>query len=262
MLRFSNGLIMNAGIGIDGKGFFQFKGENVSVLTNSKDWHLGETVDSSRIWWRNSIGHFNTFKKPISDAIFSKLITNLNSIFPELPPHPVALNGVLDEAKRVFPDLSEESNALYKNFMHFLNYEFNLFETLKESPVMTSFSDDLGPFMIGSTENDFVLPPEIPTLYSAPEIWGYLTWIINNHFAGPYPNIPEFEKLNGKRFEWGNLKISDNLKNKKIEGLVYFFMAKYILIYEAWANNNNPLSFAIAVDLIQNHEERPWQYLY
>jgi hypothetical protein len=39
-------------------------------------------------------------------------------------------------------------------------------------------------------------------------------------------------------------------------------MAKYILIYEAWANNNNPLSFAIAVDLIQNHEERPWQYLY
>jgi len=36
MLRFSNGLIMNAGIGIDGKGFFQFKGENVSVLTNSR----------------------------------------------------------------------------------------------------------------------------------------------------------------------------------------------------------------------------------
>jgi hypothetical protein len=68
---------MNAGIGIDGKGFFQFKGENVSVLTNSKDWHLGETEDSSRIWWRNSIGHYNTFKKPLSDAVFSKLITNL-----------------------------------------------------------------------------------------------------------------------------------------------------------------------------------------
>ena len=263
MLRFSNGLLMNGGVGIDGKGFFQFQGENLSLVTNTGDWHLDETIVSSRMWWRDFPETFNTFKKPVSDAIYFKLITKLNGIFPVLSPHPVLINGALDEAKRIFPGISEESNALFKDFMHFLNYEFNLFETLNEPAVMGSFSDDLGPVMIGISGNDFVLPPEVPTLHSAPEIWGYLTWIINNHFAGPYPNTPEFDKLKGKRFEWGNLELSDSLKNEKIEGLVYFFIAKYILIYEAWANKaNNPLSFAIAVNLIQKNEERPWQYLY
>ena len=262
MLRFSNGLLMNGGVGIDGKGFFQFQGENLSILTNTEDWHLDQTIDSPRTWWRNFPEPFNTFKKPVSDAVFIKLTSKLNTLFPVLSPHPVLIHGALDEAKRVFPDLSEESNLLFKEFMHFLNYEFNLFETLNEPAVRAAFSDDLGPFMIGTSGNDFVLPPEIPTLYSAPEIWGYLTWIINNHFAGPYPNTEFYEKLNGRRFEWGNLKITESLKNKKIEGLVYFFIAKYILIYEAWSNNTNPMSFAIAVNLIQNKGERPWQYLY
>jgi hypothetical protein len=126
---------MNGGVGIDGKGFFQFQGDNLSLVTNTGDWHLDETIVSSRMWWQNFPATFNTFKKPVSDAIYFKLIAKLNEIFPALSPHPVLVNGALDEAKRIFPGISEESNVLFKEFMHFLNYEFNLFETLNEPAV-------------------------------------------------------------------------------------------------------------------------------
>ena len=263
MLRFSNGLKIHGGTGMDGKGFFVFEGSNLSIETHNKDWHLEIGNNPQRIWWRNTPGELLTFNKPLNDKVFAQLSIDLENICPDLLPHPCLSNQFFEEAKRIFPDLNEKSNLLFKTFIKFLNDEFDLFATLNAPSNHTAYSEDLGPFMIGTIDDNYILPPEIPILYHAPKVWSRLTWFINNHFSGPYPNNSElYNKLNGRRFDWGHLKIDNDLKNKKIEGLVYFFIAKFIIVHEAWAQNKAPESLNMLIELIQKNGERPWQYLY
>jgi|TARA_B110000503_G_scaffold142188_1_gene238196 hypothetical protein len=263
MFRFSNGLKMHSGVGMDGKSYFVFEGENLSIKTNSEEWHLEKKDGPTRIWWRNIPSEIIAFKKSLHDGIFPQLSNELENLFPELQPHPSIKQGIFNDAKRIFPSLNEESNLLYKDFIHFLDYEFDLSKYISSPSKSSAYSEDLGPCMVGTIDGAYVLPPEIPRLYSAPKIWSQLTWLINNHFSGPYPgNAPHFEELNGRRFDWGHLKIDNDLKNKKIEGLVYFFIAKFIIVHEAWAQNKAPESLNMLIELIQKNGERPWQYLY
>ena len=60
MLRFSNGLKIHGGTGMDGKGFFVFEGSNLSIETHNKHWHLEIGNNPQRIWWRNTPGELLT----------------------------------------------------------------------------------------------------------------------------------------------------------------------------------------------------------
>ena len=263
MFRFSNGLKMHSGVGMDGKGYFVFEGENLSIKTNNNKWRLEKNNSLSRIWWSNSPCNLVAFKKSLNDNILPNLSVELENMFPNLESHPSIKYGILNEAKRIFPNLNEEFNLTFKNFINFLDTEFDLVRTIKLPSKSTIYSEDMGPCMIGTVKETYVLPPEVPQLYSAPKIWSELTWYINNHFSGPYPkNASHFKNLNNHRFDWGKLKIRNNLKNKEIEGLVYFFIAKFIISHEAWAQNKTPESLTMFVKLIQKNGERPWQTLY
>jgi len=262
MFRFSNGLRMHSGFGMDEKGYFLFEGLNLSVGTGPGNWHLEDQDSETRIWWHDLPGKLLTFEKPLSDQYFAELMKRLEQIeHSEI--HPSLNNGLFGEAERLFPEINEKSKDLFKDFVNYLNFEFELFSFIKTPLPHSAFCEDIGPCMIGTINSELILPPELPKLYSAPKVWAELSWLINNHFSGPYPLDPSrFPGLNGKRFDWGHLTIAPDFKNEQIEGLVYFFIAKFIIIHEAWADNKSPESLRILIDLIQNKKERPWRYLY
>ena len=76
--------------------------------------------------------------------------------------------------------------------------------------------------------------------------------------------------LNYKKFFWEPLEISDNLKTKVIEGIVYLLISKFIIIHENWERStqsdklideeSSPLMQFM--NLVQFEGERPWQILY
>jgi hypothetical protein len=262
MFRFSNGLRMHSGFGIDEKGYFIFEGLDLSIRTGVDSWHLEDKNSDTRIWWRDTPGKLLTFEKPLSDHFFIELIKKLEQI-EHSSIHPSLINGLFGEAERLFPEINDRSKELFKGFVNYLNFEFDLFSFIKSPKNYSAFCEDIGPCMIGTINNQLILSPEIPKLYSAPTIWAKLTWLINNHFSGPYPLDPlRFNGLNGRKFDWGHLKIEPEFKNEQIEGLVYFFIAKFIIIHEAWADNKSPESLRMLVELIQLKKERPWKYLY
>ena len=144
-----------------------------------------------------------------------------------------------------------------------------MIQTLTTSSKFCPFSEDIGPCMVGLLNEQYVAFPEWPTLYKAPLDWRRLTWLLNNHFSGPYEADTEAVKsMGGRRFHWGLLKIEESLKNKSTEGLIYFFIAKLILTYQAWmkeeASTSDERSTALDdfIELVQNQGIRPWQYLY
>ncbi|MDB4533911.1 hypothetical protein N9242_03495 [Vicingaceae bacterium] len=262
MFRFSSGLKMNSGIGIDGKGYIMYEGTENSAISNEGNWHQEGTSDKSRIWWSNNIGKLTTFKKSLDDSIFNLLSSDLINI-DHSQIHPAIGNGAKQEALRLFPQISKEANDDFIAFIDFLNTEFNLQDNFADTTNYTAYSEDIGPCMISRIDGEYVLPPEIPIIFSAPPLWAQLTWWINNHFSGPYPEDPiNFPKLNGKRFNWGHLKISNDYKNELTEGLVYFLMVKFIIIHDAWAENTASDSLRVTIDLIQNKGKRPWRDLY
>jgi len=82
MFRFSNGLKMHSGVGMDGKSYFVFEGENLSIKTNSEEWHLEKKDGPTRIWWRNLPSELIAFKKSLQDGIFPQLSNELENLFP------------------------------------------------------------------------------------------------------------------------------------------------------------------------------------
>ena len=74
--------------------------------------------------------------------------------------------------------------------------------------------------------------------------------------------------MGGRRVHCGSLKIDASLKNKSTEGLIYFFIANLILTYQAWmkeeTSTSDERSTALddLIELVQDQEIRPWQYLY
>tara|TARA_B110000046_G_scaffold129313_1_gene135763 strand:- start:277 stop:1065 length:789 start_codon:yes stop_codon:yes gene_type:complete len=262
MFRFASGLKMSSGIGSNGKGYLILNGEDKSIVTDTKKWFGEKYSDTDRIWWFKEAGDIKTFKKSLDDGIFELMMSDLEKI-ESTAVHPIIKNGPENEAKRLFPEIDNEANNDFIAFIEFLNKEFNFNEVIRENSNPRLYSEDIGPCMICSINGVHELPPEIPTLYSAPAIWSQLTWWINNHFSGPYPDDPiKFPALNGRRFDWGLLKISTEYKNLQIEGLVYFFLAKFIIVHDAWAANNACESLRVMIDLIQNNGERPWRLLY
>ena len=178
-------------------------------------------------------------------------------------------NGFQNELLRLFPEVDQKVVAVYKSFISFLVDEFDLKQTLSGNEVLKVYTDDLGPCLVSLLDGNYILPPEIPPLYFAPKEWRVLTWWINNYFSGPYPENahPEILRaLKGKRFDWGTLLIDKSFKNKQTEGLVYFLMAKFMIIYEAWMFDDNGANLAKSlldfIDLVQNEDHRPWQILY
>ena len=69
------------------------------------------------------------------------------------------------------------------------------------------------------------------------------------------------EKIHQKVFDY-----NDSLKNSQTEGLVYFLLSKFIIIYEAWMFEENKAieapSLIAFMDLVKDKGERPWQLLY
>ncbi len=108
-------------------------------------------------------------------------------------------------------------------------------------------------------ERSFLLP-EFSKLYLAPSIWRSITWFIHNYLAGPYPKDPDFPDL--EHFQWNKLKIPQSFNSPYCEGLAYFLIANFIIIYEAFSENPTCNSLQLYIDLIQNQGERPWQKLF
>lgn len=269
MFRFSSGLTLYGGNEND-QGYLIYESSNkgASFFTGSDIFHPCITSQGKRKWDLKPKGILKSTHKPLDIYAFDLLIKDLDYFNPKTK-HPAIEIGLENEIQRLFPEVEKEVVIEYKKFIFFLEKEFGLQKEANGNQVLKVYTDDLGPCMATFLEDKYVLPPEVPPLYYAPKDWRIITWWINNYFSGPYPEDahPEILKaLNGERFYWDKLQIIEAYKNKKTEGLVYFLIAKFIIIYEAWMYENNGINQAQSlikfIDLIQNKNQRPWQILY
>ncbi len=270
MFRFSTGLSVMEGNDEDtGFGYLIYEGKSSQkIMTNSTLWTSKNIFNDERSFWvLNEPGILKAIQKPLPDHYFDSLTIDLDQLYTN-DLHPTLINGPKSEAKRLFPQITASSEKRYAEFIGFLEIEFELTESLTSTSKFGAFCEDIGPCMMGLLNDQYVALPEWPKLYKAPLEWRKLTWILNNHFSGPYDADTEAVKsMGGRRFHWGSLKIDESLKNKSTEGLVYFFIAKLILSYQAWMKEEDSTSDEQStalndfIELIQNQEIRPWQDL-
>ena len=261
MYRFSSGLKYS---GTSEKGvaylIFQSEGEVGNRYFDQENWkYLGERPKGTRAYTSNFYGRIELFKKPLSNQKAEFLFNALDGIQPE-EKHPALLHGFKAEAQRLLSTVAKEVVQQYEGFIDFLNEVFELEVHTQKDKDFKTFSDDIGPFAIGKIgQRDFVLP-EFPTLYLAPALWREINWYINNYLSGPYPDDPEHPNL--ERFHWNKLKLPTEFNSTYHEGVAYFLIANFILIYEAFSENKKGETLQFYIDLIQNQGLRPWQQLF
>lgn len=236
---------------------FQSKESNVETL-NSDCWiYAGERPAGTRIYESKFHGQLQIFKKPLADNL-AQILFNRLDLTPVKKVHPALEDGFKNEAKRLFSAIDAKINDKYHDFIDFLNQEFELEKNAKSETDLKSYSDDLGPFMMGQIGDRPFVVPELPDFYQAPASWRWITWYINNNFSGPYPINNE----NTQRFHWNKLKLDSTFKTKYHEGIAYFLIAQFVIIYEAFSNNKSCDSLNLYIDLIKDEGLRPWQKLF
>lgn len=219
----------------------------------------GERPKGTRVYTSTFYGRIELFKKPLKEERAKQLFQMLDSISPE-EKHPALENGFKSEAKRLFSSIDENVLHSYFKFIDFLNETYQIEDLTKSETELSSYSDDIGPFVMGKVGDRSFLLPEFSKLYLAPSIWRSITWFIHNYLAGPYPKDPDFPDL--EHFQWNKLKLPQSFNSPYCEGLAYFLIANFIIIYEAFSENPTCNSLQLYIDLIQNQGERPWQKLF
>ena len=219
----------------------------------------GERPKGTRVYTSSFYGRIELFKKPLNKERAKELFQLLDSITPE-EKHPALENGFKSEAKRLFSSIDENVLNSYFKFIDFLNEKYQIEDLTKSETEFSSYSDDIGPFVMGKVGDRSFLLPEFPKLYLAPSLWRSITWFINNYLSGPYPEDPDFPDL--ERFHWNKLKLPQSFNSPYCEGLAYFLISNFIIIYEAFSENSTCNSLQLYIDLIQNQGERPWQKLF
>ena len=221
--------------------------------------YWGEKPEGTRIYKSNLYGRLKIFKKPLDDKYMDFLFKSLD-LTEVKDIHPVLNKGFKLEPKRLFQKIDNQMVKKFIDFIDFLNLSFNLESQTKSETKLLSYSDDIGPFMLGSIGTSAFVIPEIPKLFLAPPSWRKITWIINNYFSGPYPKDSKTPDLNF--FHWNNLKLSSELNSPYYEGIAYFLIAKFIIIYEAFSKKKKCSSLNLYIDLIQRDGIRPWKDLF
>ena len=232
MYRFSNGLIYTGKSELS-RPYIIFTGDKTNEIVND-GWNLIKIMpDKSRIYFSKHIGELHIFKQPIDDSFFYFLDKNLDN-FNTTKKHPALNFSIKKEVIRLYPDLDKDIIPLFNNFICFLNEKYDFEKKLSLEKDLCPYSDDIGPFLCSKVGIHKFLVPEISNIFLAPKKWRYLTWIINNNFAGPFPK-------NDKNiyYSWGNLKIKDKFKDLYCEGTILFLIAKFIIIHQSWIGNKS-----------------------
>lgn len=269
MFRFSTGLSLYGGNEND-KGYLIYENmsEHDPLFTNSDFFQKHISSVGKRKWDVKLKGVLRSTQKPLEESVFNLFTKDLD-LFNPRNVHPAFEFGFKNEIKRLFPKVKSSIVKKYEDFITFLSEDFGLEQELSADAVLKVYSDDIGPCLLVTLNDSYILPPELPTLYYAPKEWRIITWWINNYFSGPYPDDSHEEiikLLKGSKFYWDKLEINDQFKNEKTEGLVYFMITKFIIIYEAWMYQDHgsiqAKSLEYFINLVQNKGHRPWRSLY
>ncbi len=260
MIRLSNGL-KYSGSTENTIPYLIFQStDNLGKNLSPEFWNFfEEKPKGTRIYTCQYYGNLSIFKKPLDNRMKDLLLDKLETIEAK-EQHPAMVNGFENEAKRLFNEIDDKANDSYKSFINFLNSEFHFEKNTKKEKDYSSYTDDIGPFLLGTSGHRSFVIPELPTIYSAPKSWCEMTWLINNYFSGPYPTNTNHPDL--KPFNWNKIKLDSHMNTHKNEGLAYFLIAQFILIYEAFSQRKTCDSLLLYIDLVQHKGMRPWKDLF
>lgn len=266
MLRYSNGLRAIEGNDIEKRMGYVLYQSNDNLKKHahaSTNWLLTDGKEpNNRFWLLKHEGNLTAFKKPLDGQIFDWLCMQMAQLHAtEL--HPVFTLGTSLDAQRLFPNITAKELMAYDEFVSFLITQFEL--NLANDQKMEAYTDDFGPSIIGFCEDNPLLLPEIPALYLAPAQWLRACWIINNCFSGPYQEKSEaVVAANGNRFYWSGYLPRTEESNRKFEGIIYFLIARFILIHQAWLYRDyegqlkGESLLLEYIELIRIKNQRPW----
>ena len=255
MYRLSNGVYYTGKTEL-AKSYIVCTG-NVKSYISTDGWKLIKKMpDGSRVYFSNYLGQLHMYKKPLDNSYFQFVSENLDR-YNSKTKHPSIIDGLSNEASRIFPKINKNVEIEFQNFIDYLNVKYDLENKINSEKDLHTYSDDIGPFFVLRVGIHKFLIPELPDLYLAPKIWRELTWIINNSFSGPYP-----KNKKDQYFSWGDLKINDTFKTYYCEGTALYLIAKYIIIYEAWMTRETCDALSRYIDLVMREDVNPWKQLY
>lgn len=236
-MKLSNGISISFGKDYLGYAIIVDSETKSSTFSSSPDWKLDEgsiNPKDKRHFWRipqEKILERTIGQCPIDFFIFlQQELGKLTAT--EL--HPALVNGFEMEAERLLPNISKKSNTEFKSFIALLKSSYSIIELEERSKVMSNFVDDIGPNLLVLIDNQPSMIPEIPPIYLAPNDWHLAMWQINNHMIGPLL----VEDLEDKdKIQFLGLTVSPSELSERQKGLYYFHMARFILFFEAWVED-------------------------
>lgn len=214
------------------------------TATPGIDWKLDLTKeDGTRIWRPVNAGKLDRIQVPCPDELTAVLQHTLG----ELPTggiHPAILNGMENEALRLYPELDPSAAELFASFTSYLKTEFRLDEAAMRTMPMKAYTDGFGPGLLVLLDENPVVLPELPEIWLAPDNWHTSTWRVTNGMMGP---VADETMESDKRLQFhGDLAEIDG----QTEGLVYYQAARAMVAWAAWENDKSARFVKALVSII------------
>jgi len=220
-------------------------GNSINTIPSAKsEWKLELTKsDGTRIWRPINIGKLARIQVPCLDEL-SAIIKNSISNLPNHGLHPGIINGLTNEAERLYPDLNPDIVTLFSSFVTYLKDHYDLDESKMKSKDLENYVDGFGPELILKIKDKIVLIPEIPPVWLAPTDWSYSTWRVTNGMLGP---VIDKSLILEKRLQFvGNFPDPDI----NLEGLIYFQAARSMIAWAAWEKDKTGRFFQAIASII------------
>lgn len=199
----------------------KWEGENKSDPRNC--WRLPRESKFVRVGSNSPIEYLDILEDDLSRIVANTV-------------HPALTNGFEAEAERLFPGISAEAVNNFVSLVAQLRAQYGIDETLESEKETAIFLDDIGPALFVLVDGQPSILPEIPMVYRAPKEWTRFMWNINNHMVGPLLN----EGIgDNQRIHFEGLRLNSKSLSSEQRGIYYFHMARFILTFEAWADNSD-----------------------
>lgn len=197
------------------------------------NWKLDLTKeDGTRIWRPVNAAKLDRIQVPCPDELNAVLQHTLGDL-PTNGIHPAILNGMENEALRLYPQLDPSAAELFASFTSYLKTEFRLNEDEMRTMPMKAYTDGFGAGLLVLLDENPVVLPELPEIWLAPDNWHTSTWRVTNGMMGP---VADETMEPGKRLQFhGDFPEMDNYT----EGLVYYQAARAMVAWAAWENDKN-----------------------
>jgi hypothetical protein len=218
--------------------------EDARIALPGDVWRRGHVRDDGAVTWRLAEGgELARIQPPCPDEYAEVLFDRLTLARPAAL-HPGLVDGLQNEALRLYPDLSDDAVLRFEALVAYLREHFGLTESLPTEEQPVPFVDGFGPELLVLVDDEPCALPELPPVHLAPGVWLESMWWVSTRLIGPDTSdgMPPEDRL----------RFSDALPDasRAFEGLVYYQAARAMVAWAAWEGDSDGRFLRVISDVV------------